>query len=231
MYKRKEGRTMMTFDTLVIYPVREMLAKIASFIPTLVGALLILSIGYIAAKVIRDIAIRLFKAIRFDTVADKAGISDVLDKSGIKLRLSEMLRVLVYWLVMIMVFVMTVNALGLTVASALLERLFAYIPNVISAVFVLVLGMFLANFVSGIVHATAKNTNVPKPELLGKISKYAIIIFAATISLEELGIAPLLVGTTFHIILGAICLALALSFGLGGKEAAARYLEELKKKR
>lgn len=222
---------MTNFDMLVIYPIKEMLAKVASFIPTLIGALLILVFGYIIAKIIRDVVHQALKAIRFDSVADKAGISGVLSKGGIKMTASELLGVLVYWLVAIMVLVVTVNALGLTIASQLLERLFAYIPNVISAVFVMVLGMFLANFMADAVNATARNTSVPNPDLLGKMSRWAIIIFAVSISLEELGIAPLLVGTTFHILFGAICLALALAFGLGGKDAAAKYLEELKKRR
>jgi len=219
------------FDTLIVYPIKEMIAKVAGFIPVLFGALLILVVGGIAAKIMRDMVYSFLKAIRFDAIADKAGVADVLDKGGIKFTASEMLGALVYWLVIVMVLVMTVNALGLTVASQLLERLFAYIPNVISAVFVLVLGLFLANFVTGIVYTAAKNTNVPSPELLGKVSRWAIILFTATISLEELGIAPLLVGTTFNILFGAVCLGLALAFRLGGKDAAAKFLDDLRKKR
>jgi hypothetical protein len=81
------------------------------------------------------------------------------------------------------------------------------------------------------VRTAAGNANLPKPEILAGISRWAIIIFAVTIALEQLGIAPLLVSATFNIILGGIVLALALAFGLGGKDAAAKYLEELKKKR
>ncbi len=216
---------------LVVYPLKEMLAKVASFIPTLVGALLILVFGYIVAKVIRDLVHQLLKAIRLDSIADRAGISDVLNKGGLKATASGLLSDLVYWLVAIMVLVMTVNALGLTIASQLLERLFAYIPSVISAVFILVLGMFFATVVDSLVLATARNTNVPNPDLLGKISRWAIIVFAVSMSLEELGIAPLLVGTTFNIFFGAVCFGLALAFGMGGRDAAARFIEELKKRR
>ena len=101
-----------------------------------------------------------------------------------------------------MVLVMVVNALGLTQASNVLESLFAYIPNVIGALFVLVIGMFLANFVSGIIRTAAGNASLPRPEMLAVVSRWAIIIFAGTISLRELGIATLLVTTTFNIILG-----------------------------
>jgi hypothetical protein len=138
---------------------------------------------------------------------------------------------LVYWLIIIMVLVMVANALGLPKASDILSNLFAYVPKVIAALVVLVVAMFLASFVSGIVQIAAGNAKLPKPQLLAGISRWAIIIFALTIVLTQLGIAPLLVSATFNIILGGIVLALALAFGLGGKDAAAKYLEELKQKR
>lgn len=219
------------WENLIVEPVREMLTKILGYLPTLLGALIILVVGWIIAKVIRGIVNQVLKVIRFDSLADKAGISEILRKGGLKATAGEVLSGLVYWLVIIMVLVMVVNALGMPQASGVLESLFAYIPNVIAALFVLVIGMFLASFVSGIVHTAASNANFPKPDMLAGISRWAIIIFAATISLRELGIAPLLVTTTFNILFGGVCLALALAFGLGGKDAAARYLEQLQKKR
>jgi len=219
------------WKNLIVEPITQMLTKIMAYLPVLLGALIILIVGWIVAKAIRRLFDWLLKLIRFDTMADKAGISEILSKGGLKATAGEVLSGLVYWLVIIMVLVMVVNALGLPQASDVLESLFAYIPNVIAAIFVLVIGMFLASFVSGIARTAAGSANLPKPEALAGISRWAIIIFAATISLRELGIAPLLVTTTFNILFGGVCLALALAFGLGGKEAAAKYLEQLQKKR
>ncbi|MCX5636819.1 MAG: hypothetical protein NTX52_03880 [Planctomycetota bacterium] len=221
----------MEWDNLIVVPVREMLTKIMAYLPVLLGALVILIVGWLVAKAIQRIVDWLLKTVRFDVMADKAGISEVLRKGNLKTNAREVVSDLVYWLIMIMVLVMVVNALGLPKASDILASLFAYIPKVIGALFVLVVAMFLANFVSGIVRVAAGNANLPKPDLLAGISRWAIIIFAVTISLAQLGIAPLLVTATFNIILGGVCLGLALAFGLGGKDAAARYLEELKQKR
>jgi len=218
-------------QSLIVEPVQEMLTRMVGYLPTLLGALIILIVGWIIAKAIRGIVNRVLKLIRFDKLADKAGISEILHKGGLKATTSEVLSGLVYWLVIIMVLVMVVNALGMPQASSILESLYTYIPNVIAAIFVLVIGMFLASFVSGIVRTAASNANLPKPDMLAGISRWAIIIFATTISLKELGIAPLLVTTTFNIIFGGVCLALALAFGLGGKDAVAKYLEQLQKKR
>jgi len=219
------------WDNLIIEPVREMLTRIMAYLPVLLGALIILIVGWIVAKIIRWIVDRLLKAVRFDTLADKAGISEVLRKGDMKITARQVVSSLVYWLIIIMVLVMVANALGLPKASDILSNLFAYVPKVIAALLVLVVAMFLASFVSGIVRIAAENANLPKPELLAGISRWAIIIFAVTISLAQLGIAALLVTATFNIILGGIVLALALAFGLGGKDAAARYLDELKQKR
>jgi len=219
------------WGNLIVDPVREMLTRIMAYLPVLLGALVILIVGWIVAKAIKRIVDWLLKTVRFDALADKAGISEILRKGGLKTSAREVVSGLVYWLAIIMVLVMVVNALGLPKASDVLASLFAYVPKVIAALFILVVAMFLASFVSGIVRIAAGNAKLPKPELLAGISRWAIIIFALTVSLAQLGIAPLLVTATFNIILGGVCLALALAFGLGGKDAAARYLEELKKRR
>ena len=218
------------WENLIVQPITEMLTKIVGYLPTLLGALVILTVGWLVAKTLRRIVDRVLKAARFDKLADKAGMSEILSKGGLKTSTAGLVSGLVYWLVITMVLVMVVNALGLHQASNVLESLFAYIPNVIAALFVLVIGMFLANFVSGIVQTAAANAYLPKPEVFAAASRWAIIIFAGTISLRELGIATLLVTTTFNIILGGVCLALALAFGIGGKDAAARYLEQWRKK-
>jgi hypothetical protein len=220
-----------SWNNLIVGPVREMLTKILAYLPVLLGALLILIIGWIVAKAIKRIIEVVLRTVRFDALADKAGITTIMKKGDLKITASQLVSGLVYWLVIIMVLVMVVNALGLPKASDVLSSLFAYVPKVIGALFVLVVAMFLANFVSGIVRTAAGNANLPRPEIYAGVSRWAIIIFAATIALGELGIAPLLVTTTFNIILGGVCLALALAFGLGGKDAAARYLEELRQRR
>ena len=216
---------------VVVDSLKEVLTRAAGYFPTLFSALIVLILGWYIARLIRDVIHSALKTVKFDDLASKAGISGVLDRSGVKMTVSHMIAALFYWLLIIVVLMATVNILGLTMVSGLLERVFAYIPHVITAVFIFTLGMFVANFVSGMVVAMANNASLPHPDFLGRISKYAIVLFILSIALEELGIAPLLVGTTFNILFGAVCLALALAFGLGGRDAAARYIEEIKKRR
>jgi len=221
---------LLEWKNLIVEPVSQMLTRIMVYLPVLLGALVILIVGWLVAKAIKRIVDWVLKLIRFDALADKAGISEILKKGNLEISAGEVISRLVYWLIVIMVLVMAVDTLGLPKASDVLASLFAYVPKVIAALLVLVVAMFLASFVSGIVRTAAGNANLPKPEMFAGVSRWAIIIFAVTISLEQLGIASLLVTATFNIILAGICFALAIAFGLGGKDAAARYLDELKKR-
>lgn len=214
------------WESVIVDPIREMLSRIMGYLPVLLGALIIFVVGWMIAKAIRWTVDRTLKAVHFDTLADKSGISGFLKKGDIKTTPRGLMSGLFYWLVMVMVLVMVVSALGLPNASDVLGMLFAYIPRVIAALFILVAGMFLASFVARIVQVAAANADLPKAELFAGISRWTIVIFASAVALSQLGIAPLFVTGSFNIILGGVCLALAIAIGLGSKDTVSRYLEE-----
>ncbi|MBE0536998.1 MAG: hypothetical protein IH624_15145 [Phycisphaerae bacterium] len=214
------------WETVVVDPVREMLARIINYLPVLVGALIVLLVGWVIARAIRWLTNKGLKAVQFDRVAEKAGIPEILRKGDLHISPRGLVAGLVFWLVMLMVLVMFVNALGLPRASDILEAIFAYIPRVIAALLVLVLGMFVANLVSRVVRVAAANADLLHPGIFAGITRWAIIIFAVAIALSQLGIAPVLVTTSLNIVLAGLAFALALAVGLGSKDAVARYLEE-----
>lgn len=217
---------MTAFHMVILDPLKGMLKEVMDFIPTLVSAFLLLIIGLLVAKLFHDVVLRLFKEIRLDKLADKTGISRVIDKSGIKHSLSEIISLIVYWLFIIIFMIITVKTVGLTVVSDSLDRLLGYIPHVLSAVVVLVLGMILAKVVSKLVHFIGSYLDLPKPKLLERITRWAIVIYAVTIFIEELGFGSVLVGTTFYIMFGAVAFAFALAYGIGGQEMAAKHLSK-----
>lgn len=217
----------MKYDTLIIEPLRDMTVQVASFIPTLLIGLGILFIGWILAKFIRQVLVQLFTAIEFDKVADKLGIAKFLKTGGIKDKPSEVIGCLAYCIMMIMVLIMTVKALGLTVASELVDKILIYVPSVISGVLVLIIGMYLARFVAALVYITAKNTDMPVPATLSRLSKLAIMTYVTIIFLKEIGFVSLFVGMNYTIFIGGVVFALALAFGLAGKDVAAKYLNVL----
>jgi len=216
----------MDWKMIVIEPAITILNNVASYASRAFGILVILIIGWFVAKVIQNIVTRFLKIAQLDVAADKAGITKILSKGEIKYTLAELIGLLVYWLVMLIVVVAAVNALNLTVAAQLLNQIVAYIPNVIAAVFILSVGMFVAVLVSRSVNTVAINAGMKQSQLLAKISETVIIVVAILMALEQLKIATTILNLIIPIVIGSVGLALALAFGLGGKDAAAKAIKE-----
>ena len=197
---------------------------LGEFLPNILAALVILLVGWIAAKLLKAAVVRTLKLIKFPVLAEKAGIDGFLAKGGVAYSAVDLLAVLVYWLVMLIVLLMAVNALRLEMASQMLNQILLYVPNVIVAVIVLVVGLYAANFVAGLVRTAAANAGIEEAQLLAAVARYALIVFAFAIALSQLRIGAAIVANGFLILFGAACLAGALAVGLGGRETVGRYL-------
>jgi len=216
----------MDITALVIGPWKAFWAKIMAFLPGFFAAIAILVVGWMGAKLAKVGVVNLLKLLHFEKATDKAGIKELLLKGDIRETPSDLIGILVYWLVMLLVLTVALNTLGLQTVSELFNQILLYIPNVIAAVVVLILGLFFANFLQSMVTTACSNAGVPQAEALGKITLYAIIVFTAALGLTQLGIASEIVSQAFILIFGAFCLALGLAFGLGGRDIAARYLDK-----
>jgi len=201
--------------------------KITAFLPMLIGAIILFVAGWIIAKLLKIGTVRLLKLVRFDSAMDKTGVKAFLEKGDIKRSSSEIIGSLIYWFVMILTLIAALDALGLPIVSDILDDIFLYIPNVVAAVLVLSLGILLGNLLSDVVRIAASNAGIANSEGLGKTAFYAIMLFSGAIALVQLGIGEQLVAAVFVIAFGALALALALAFGLGGREAAAEYLKKI----
>lgn len=213
------------YDTLIVQPLLDVVGRVGAFIPTLIIALFILVIGGLIVHLVDKMLGRLFKMVDLDKVADKIGVSDILKTGGVKYKFSELLSVLIYWILTITVLFMTVKALGFTMVSALVDQVLAYIPAVISAAIVFIIGILVAKVISGLIYFVAKNIDAPLAEGLGTLSKWAIIIYVVLIYLREVGFFSLFVGIHYTILLGGFVLALAIAFGLAGRDIASKYLD------
>jgi len=209
---------------LILEPLKNMLNTVAIYLPFLFGALLILFIGWVAAKVLSSLVKKGLERLKFNEFSAKLGLTELLTKGGLSIYPTDLVAAFVYWVLMLVVLATTLQAIGLEVAAELLEKVMGYIPNVIAAIFVLIVGMFMANFVSGVVRAAAKNVNLSRAELLAGITKAAILVFTWVSALEQLNVVTFFVTTTFQVFFAAVCFALALAFGLGGKDLAARIM-------
>lgn len=224
----------MDWTFVIMESVREMLTRVGAFIPKLIGVLIILIVGWLIAKIIETVLVRSLKLIRLDTLSEKSGTSNFLAKGGIKYTLSELVGALVYWIVLLIVIITALNALQWTVAAEVLNTIVGYIPNIIVAVFILVLGMFVSTLLGTVIRTAASNAGITQARLLGQITQTVVIIFAAVIALQQLKIQTTIILNVINIIVAAVGLALGLAFGLGCKDIAGKaladFLERLKKK-
>ncbi len=220
----------MNWNIVVMDSVREILTRVGVFIPRLVGVLLILIIGWLIAKLIETVIVRVLKLVRLDTLSERSGASNFLAKGGIKYTLSELLGVLIYWLMMLIVIMTALNALQWTVAAELLNKVVAFIPNIIVAIFVLVIGMFVSAVLAGVVRTAASNAGIKQARLLGQITQAVVVIFAVVIALEQLNIGKIIIASAVQIVLAALGLGLAIAFGVGCKDIAGKYVSDLIKK-
>jgi hypothetical protein len=205
---------------------QQFLNEIAVALPQIIGALLILLIGWIIARIIKRLSVKGLKLVRFNYLTEKSGIEKFLEKGGVKVSSIDLIGTLVYWIIMLVVILATLNSLQLTAASTLFNQIMLYIPNIIVAILILVIGIYFARLVSQVLVTSLKNMGEKTAAMIGTIASYAIIVFTVFIILGQLNIAGSIVNNAFIILFGALCLALGLAFGLGGKEWAARIIDK-----
>lgn len=220
----------MELNTLIIDPLRDMVLKVCSFIPTLLVALGILIIGTLASGLMRKFIVHTLKLVEFDKITDKLGVAKFLHRGGLRGKPSESVGCVAHCLLMIMVLILTVKALGFALTSEVIDKMLAYVPHVVTGALVLIIGMYLARFVSVLVYIAAKNTDTPMPAGLARLSKMTIMVYVGIMYLREIGFVSLFEGTNYTIFMSGIVFALALAFGLAGKDVAGKYLDVLKRK-
>jgi hypothetical protein len=206
---------------------RALWTQLAAFIPQLAGAMILLFLGWIAAKFIRKAFGRALTLLKFDGLGQKTGIETFLRQGGINSSLSELLALLVYWLMLMIVIVTVANSLGLTAVAGLFNRVVLYLPNIMVATLVVVLGSLMARFLHRLILAFLNNLQVSGALTLSNMAEYALLVFVMLVALEQLQIGTQLLLTAFQISFGAIALALALAFGLGGRDWAAGVIKRM----
>lgn len=199
-----------------------------SFLPSVIIAVVIFVLGWAAGAVLGRAVEHLVTVLRVDRALYKAGVDKISERAGVKISLACFLGGVIKWLVIVAFTIASAEILGLTQVTQLLRDILVYIPNVIIAAIVLVIAMLLGDFVSKIVSHSVKATGM-RGEFAAQVSKWAIVVVGGVFpALTQLRIAQGLVEVLFTGVVFAISLALGLSFGLGGRDAAARAIEKMR---
>jgi hypothetical protein len=197
---------------------RESFAQLSEIVPALLGSLVILFAGYLLAKLVEKGAERLFRRIRLNALLERGGVMEAVERTGSHFNPTRVAGKLLFWLVMFSVIMVAANALGMESLAAVFAELVGYIPSLMSAIVILIVGIVLGRFTGGLIMASAGA--VQGGPTLARIGRWGVVVLAVFMALQELGIATDIVTTAFAILFGAVALAMALAFGLGNRELA-----------
>jgi hypothetical protein len=208
---------------MILDPLQNLWATTVSYVPEIITAIIIVILGLIIAPIFGSIARRIARLIKLDALAEKSGVKTMLEDADMHFTFSGVIGYLVKWFILLGFFIAAANVFHWAQLSNVLYKILFYIPEVIVAVLFVAFGTIAGSFVEGAVTKTLKVSTAPvkHANLIGKAAKWAIIVFAVLAALLQLGIAQSLV----MILYGGIVLALALAFGLGGREKAAKILD------
>jgi hypothetical protein len=212
---------------VMLEPLRVFMAQVAAFLPRLLLGLLILLAGAFIAKAASFAVRRGLRAINFHVVSRRSGLDDVLQEGGTSADTTDLFGMLAYGLVILAALIVAFNGMGLSNVTELLARVMLFVPRLFVALLILAFGAYFARFVVGAVVGYCQGIGMGPgdAQALGRLARYAIMAFVVMIALEHLEIGGMIVRQTFLIVLAGVMLALALAFGLGGRDWAAAHLE------
>ncbi|MDD4879178.1 MAG: hypothetical protein PHR22_01825 [Candidatus Omnitrophica bacterium] len=201
-------------------------AALVPYLSKIVIALVVLVIGMLIAKAVEKLIVQALKIARFDVLSEKAGIASILAKGEIKHTLSELLGVVIYWLLILVLVIITLTIAGLP-PTGYLDKVVEYAGQVVLSIFVLVLGLFFASLIGSIVRTMASNAGIATAKNIGQIAQIVIVVITILTVLPMLNVRTFVLDTAIVVILAAVGLALGLAFGLGSKDIAGKIMSEL----
>ena len=194
-------------------------------IPRIIGFLVILVIGWLISGALAAGVAALLRAVRFNVLAQNAGIQGFINNMGLRTDASGLLANIVKWFVRLIVLVVAFDALGLPAVSQVFQQFLLWIPNLVVAVVVLVIAGLAANALSNLVRGSTAQAGFDNPDLLATIARVAVWAFGIVVAVNQIGIAQELVNTLFMGFIGALALAAGLAFGLGGRDTAGQIVQ------
>ncbi len=210
----------------VYYSMTNALMNFISFLPALIGALLILVVGWLLSGVLANLIERGLRAVGLEHAVERSGIGDFVRRSGTRMTISGVIATLVKYFLFLIFVQAAANVLGIPQLTEIINRIVLFIPNVIVAMAIIVIGSLIARFLSGLVRSSVSELGVGSPNLLATLTQYIVIGFAVIAAIDQLGIAATLINTLLVGLIGSVALAIGLAFGLGGRDVAAQITQK-----
>lgn len=215
-------QTVTDWGDAVLVSVTQALENFIGFLPSLVGAILVLVLGWILSGLLASLIERVLRTIGFERAANSTGINGFIQRGGSGWTASRVVAEIVKWFIRLVAIQAAAQILGMERISEVINAILLWLPNLVVALAIVVVGALIARFVGGVVRASTSEMGLGNPDLLGGAARYGIIAFAVVAAVDQLGIAETVVNTLFVMTLGALALAFGLAFGLGGQQVAAQ---------
>src|SRR5215213_4899049 len=196
---------------------RDALSDFFTFIPRLLGAIVLLLLGWFLGKLVGGLVTKALRAVRFNEVADKAEIDDFLRNAGVRMDPSSVVGAIARWFIYFVFFLAAFNAIGLPQISAVIDDVLAFLPKVVVALIILLVGALAGTLLAGVVRGSLRSMGVSNADLFATVARFAVIAFAAIAALDMLEIAPTVVNTLWQGLIFGVVGTLVLAFGLGGR--------------
>ena len=203
---------------------------VALFLPQFVAAVVVFLVGWLIAELLGKLAYHVVKILHVDNALSKVGFRQAWERSGFKLDTPTLFYELVRWFFVVVFLMAATNILGLVQVSEFLRTVVFYLPNVIVAAVILLIGILVAKFLEGIVKASVKAAGLMSANFLGALTKWAVFVFSLLIALAQLKVADDIIKIVITGLIAASALAMGLAFGLGGVKHAEQMIGDLRRR-
>lgn len=210
----------------IFYSLTNALMRFAGFLPALIGAAVILVVGWLISGLLARLIERALKAVGLEGAVERGGIGDFIRRSGTRLTISGVISTLIKYFIFLIFVQAAANVLGIPQLTEIINRIILFIPNVVVAMAIIVIGSLIARFLSGLVRSSVSELGAGSPNLLAALTQYIIIGFSVIAAIDQLGIAATLINTLLIGLIGSVALAVGLAFGLGGRDVAAQIAQK-----
>ena len=196
------------------------LSTFFTFIPHLIGAIVVLLIGLFVGRLVGGLVTKGLRAIKFDQIAERAEIGDLLRNAGVKMDAAGVVGGIAKWFIYIIFFQVAASTLGVPQLTEILNQVLAFLPRIVVALAILLIGALVGKLLADVVRGSVATTRLGNADLLATIARYGVLAFAIVAALSQLQIAPDIINVLWTALIGGSALALALAFGLGARDAA-----------
>jgi hypothetical protein len=215
-----------TWGEAIMTSLAQALALFLNAIPRVIGFVIIVAIGWALASLIAKGVSALLRSIRFNELAYRSGFATFVEGTGVNTDSAGFIALVTKWFIRLIALVVAFDALGLPAVSDVLRQLLLWLPNLVVALVVLVIGGLAANALAAVVRGATARADLGNPDLLANVARVAVWAFAIVVAVNQIGIATTLINTLFMATVGAVALAAGLAFGLGGRDTASQIVRD-----